>query len=439
MLELSLELSRINGLAWARGPRAGRGARLATLLVALSLVACSDKQGSENGGEAGDGGSSMAGSSTGGVSGVGGGGRGGTSNAGSSADGNSGAPGGGTAGSGGGGRGGAAGSPTGGSGGGAGSRGALPWLRVTGNRIEDPSGNEVILRGVSFIDLGATEEWEGGARQMIDRLTNTTDTASSSPGWYTRVVRLAIYPPDSEDFDSPNTYQAGNTAYYDTLLRPVVDYARQKGVYAIIDWHYIGDTNAHVQTTSAFWTDMAPRFANDSHVLFELFNEPINDGNWASVRANMQTWYDIVRARAPQNLVLVGTPNWCQIVGPTAQNPVNGTNIAYVAHMYPLHWNEPSLRSEITTAAAVHPVFVSEWGFDQGGNEIVDGTATNYGNPFKQFIEQNRLSWTAWCASSTWGPPMFNMDYSLRVGEGSMGGFVKDWLYEKRDANRPMP
>jgi hypothetical protein len=104
-----------------------------------------------------------------------------------------------------------------------------------------------------------------------------------------------------------------------------------------------------------------------------------------------------------------------------------------------LHWNESSLRGEITTAAAAHPVFVSEWGFQQGGNEIVDGTISSYGNPFKQFIEQNRLSWTAWCASSSWGPPMFDMDYSLLVGEGQMGGFAKDWLYERRDADRPMP
>ena len=29
--------------------------------------------------------------------------------------------------------------------------------------------------------------------------------------------------------------------------------------------------------TSEFWTYMAPRFANDSHVMFELFNEPINN------------------------------------------------------------------------------------------------------------------------------------------------------------------
>jgi aryl-phospho-beta-D-glucosidase BglC (GH1 family) len=80
-------------------------------------------------------------------------------------------------------------------------------------------------------------------------------------------------------------------------MRLTVDYARQKGLYVIIDWHYIGNTNDHRSTTSAFWTDMAPRFANDSHVFFELFNEPVNAGDWSSVRTDMQTWYDIVRAR----------------------------------------------------------------------------------------------------------------------------------------------
>ena len=412
--------------------------RLLSVALVVGLAACSDKPGSGDGGDAGE-----SGSSTGGVSGVNGGGTAG-SNTGGSNGGSAGASSGGMAGTGlAGGRGGSAGQPMGGAsgtgGGGAGSPGALPWLHVDGNLIKDPGGNTVVLRGVSFIDLGATEEWEGGATEMIDRLTNTSDAAGSSPGWYTRVIRLAVYPPDSEDFDSPNTYQAGSTGYYDSLLRPTVDYARQKGIYVIIDWHYIGNTNDHRSTTSAFWTDMAPRFANDSHVFFELFNEPINAGDWSSVRADMQAWYDIVRARAPQNIVLVGTPNWCQIVGPTAQNPVNGTNIAYVAHMYPLHWDEMSLRNEITTAAAAHPVFVSEWGFQQGGNEIVDGTISSYGNPFKQFIEQHRLSWTAWCASSSWGPPMFEMNYALRVGEGEMGGFAKDWLYEKRDADRPLP
>jgi endoglucanase len=222
------------------------------------------------------------------------------------------------------------------------------------------------------------------------------------------------------------------------LLRPVVDYCAENGFYVIVDWHYIDDTNQHRSTTTEFWSYMAPRFAEDSNVLFELFNEPINYGDWNGVRSDMQSWLDTVRASAPDNLVLVGTPNWCQNVGPTAANPVNGTNVAYVAHMYPMHWAEPSLRDEITTAAAAHPVFVSEWGFEQNSNEIVDGTISSYGNPFRQFIDGLGVSWTAWCASSSWFPRMFDNNYNLLVGEGYMGGFTKDWLYDMRNDGVPV-
>ena len=52
-------------------------------------------------------------------------------------------------------------------------------------------------------------------------------------------------------------------------------------------------------------------------------------------------------------------------------------------------------------------------------------------------VESLGVSWTAWCTSNTWQPPMFNSDGSLRVGEGGMGGFVKDWLYERRTDNQP--
>ena len=129
---------------------------------------------------------------------------------------------------------------------------------------------------------------------MIDRLTIKIDAQGSSTGWYPTVIRLAIYPANSTASQSPFTYDSNSTAYYDTLLRPVVDRCQQRGVYAIIDWHGIGDTGTDREATSAFWRDMAPRFANDPHVLFELFNEPINrtennkNGDWTSVRADMQ-------------------------------------------------------------------------------------------------------------------------------------------------------
>jgi hypothetical protein len=313
----------------------------------------------------------------------------------------------------------------------------LPWLHVEGNQIKDTSGNTVVLRGVAFADLGEVQISEGGINKMIDRVTNVSDVQGCSPSWETRVVRLTVSPADG-DVNTPIQYRAGGT-YYDNVLRPTIDYARSKGVYAIIDWHYIDDTNLHQASTAEFWADIAPRFANDSNVLFELFNEPINNGSWPSVRADMQRWTDIVRAAAPNNLILVGTPNWCQYVGNVVSNPIAGTNIVYVAHMYPEHWKQISLRNQITTALANHPVIITEWGFEQSTNTILDGTVTSYGNAFRQFVDDRRISWTAWCASRSWRPVMFTSSYGLLVGEGSMGGFVKDWLYDKRDSDQPAP
>jgi endoglucanase len=252
------------------------------------------------------------------------------------------------------------------------------------------------------------------------------------------VIRVAVSPADG-GVATPTQYAPGGT-YYDTILRPTVDHARERGLYVIIDWHYVDTTTLHEATTTAFWTEMAPHFATDSNVLFELYNEPVNGGSWPPVKADMQMWYDVVRAAAPDNLVLVGTPNWCQYVGTAAASPITGTNVAYVAHMYPQHWAQPSLRTQIVNAAALVPVFVTEWGFEQDpANAILNGTITSYGTPFKQFIQQWGVSWTGWCASTSWRPTMFNGDFSLRTGDTAMGGFTKDWLYEQRAANQPAP
>ncbi len=324
---------------------------------------------------------------------------------------------------------------------------ATPWLRVDGNKIKDPAGNVVVLRGVDLMDLGATELWYGGAINMIDRLTDKTDTQGTSPGWHPRVVRLAVYPSDEGDFSSPFTFCPGSDDYYNNLLRPVVDYCASKDLYAIIDWHYVGDnTWGKVIQTSEFWEYMAPRFANDSHVIFELFNEPGNFGSsetnrWLSVKKDMQTWINIIRSYAPHNLILVAGPSWSQIIGPAATYPAEGNNIAYVAHIYPGHWNSGSSSwyiNHITTCAAVHPVFMTEWGFSETARyDLLRGTITDYGQPLMDFIEGLQISNSAWIASSDWEPSMFWWDWTLRCGEGEMGCFVKDTLYLRRNDDQP--
>ena len=282
---------------------------------------------------------------------------------------------------------------------------------------------------------------------MVDRITDPNDTQGNSPGWYTKIIRIMIAPPDSVS-GWPHPFNPDNNDLYN-LLRTVVDYCAEKEVYADIDWHYVANTYDHVASTSAFWTYMAPRFKNDTHVIFELFNEPINQvgsdaANWTSVKSDMETWIGIVRASAPDNLIFVGTPRWCQIIGPTATDPVSDGNVVYVSHIYPTHWlsNKLYYTSTITAAAAVHPVIMGEWGFESSSDPndyITNGTISNYGQPLKEFVEGIGIGSIAWVASYDWGPPILYVQHrfwTLRVGPGEMGGFTKDWLYEASGVSR---
>jgi hypothetical protein len=326
-----------------------------------------------------------------------------------------------------------------------------PRLHADGNVLKDPAGNVVVLRGVDLVDLGATQLWYGGAINMINRLTDKTDSQGNSPGWYPRVIRIAIYPSDEDDFTSPWTFVPGSDDFYNNLLRPVVDHCLSKDLYAIIDLHCVANTYDHVSMASAFWEYMAPRFADDSHVIFELFNEPINPGGsdtdrWLSVRSDMQTWIDIVRTYAPDTLILVAGPSYSQIIGPAAtypvSDPIGGQNIAYVSHIYPGHldgtWgNAQWYINHVETCAAVYPVFMSEWGFSASGGTGLTGSITSYGQPLMDWIEGLKISNTAWVASYDWRPSMFYSNWTLRCGEEEMGCFVKDLLYQKRNDDQP--
>ena len=328
---------------------------------------------------------------------------------------------------------------------------ALPPLRADGNVLKDPAGNVVVLRGISMIDIGGTEKHFGGALRMLDRITNKQDPQGNSPGWYPTVIRMPIYPADEADYKSPFTFDPHSDAFYETLLRPMVDYCASKQLYAIVDWHYIGNTFDHVETTCQFWEYMAPKFAGDSHVIFELFNEPINSVGtdeecWLSVRRDMQTWIDIIRKHAPNNLLLVAGASYSQIIGPAADQPVSdpvgGNNFAMVSHMYPMHWlndNADWYKNHITRCLEVWPVFMSEWGFSRSFRRGPQhqGTIDNYARPLMAWIEARQISSTAWAASYDWHPMMFRPDWKLRCGDYEMGCFLKDYLYQKRNDDLP--
>ena len=305
-----------------------------------------------------------------------------------------------------------------------------PWLSVSGKNIKDPNGNNVILRGVSLVDVGVADSRARNARDLIDMATDNAN------GWYARVVRLPVYP---DAIDETPGWRANPDAYFTNHLDPAVQRCISKQIYCIIDWHYIKDYNsAEVDTaTRAFWNYVAPKYANTPNVIFELYNEPINPDNWSTWKTVAQPWVNIIRSYAPNNLILIGGPRWSQNVAEAATNPFSGSNLVYVAHIYPEHGGQSTWDSWFGNASNAVPFFITEWGWQNGGNTPTSGTLSGYGTPFSQYLDAKGVSWTAWVFDLYWQPIMFDLNWNLLGGENYMGQFTKDFLYLHRNDNLP--
>jgi endoglucanase len=329
---------------------------------------------------------------------------------------------------------------------------APPGLSVHGNMIQDPGGATVVLRGVAIPDLGALASSGGGSQGITHRIDEILGAANLAA----HVIRFPVYPrsvPNSgSPYYSPMPFPIGPDApassgvtvtalsaseYVNTILRPAIDYATSKNLYVIVDYHQIDNTTTGQSGADAvtFWTQMAPIFSNYPNVLYEAFNEPIDNaapGGWTTAfQTQAQSWINAIRAGAPNNLIIVGSPSWSQYPNGAAQFPLTGGNLVFTAHIYPGNWT-PAFQGRVTTAVAAVPVFISEWGYQlvatmsrTDPNANLETTSDAWVNSLETFVDGNGASWTAWVADPAWGPPMFSGDAG---GLTDFGTAVQTWL-----------
>ena len=297
------------------------------------------------------------------------------------------------------------------------------WLNVSGNKILNSAGQPVQLKGVSIadpevLDLKTWERPNVSARGIASLATDTFNA---------KVVRLPILPGNSA-YPNEGFFSATNgwDKYFNNHILPVVTDLTNKGVYVIIDLHYVSDYSALYPQVESFWKYMAPKFANNPYVFYEIFNEPILPDNWATWKSTIaQPIVNLIRTYAPNNLILVGGPYWSSHISGAATDAVVGTNLVYIAHVYSNQTSVTLWESRYGAVADKFPLFITEWGFESGGTEGGDLT---WGQSFHSWMLGRGLSWTAWCFDTLWGPRMFNPDWTLKTSPTGMGEFVRDSL-----------
>ena len=212
--------------------------------------------------------------------------------------------------------------------------------------------------------------------------------------WHVDIVRLAMYTAEE------NGYCVGSNANQTTLIDLIdkgVRAATELGLYVIIDWHILSDSNPliHMDMAAEFFRKMAKRYHAYGNVIYEICNEPNVNCTWSDIKKYAETIIPIIREYDQYGIILVGTPTWSQDVNEACSDPIKGySNIGYVLHFY-ADTHRETLRQKLTDAVTNKlPLFVSEFGIcdasgDGKGNE-------EQGKIWLDLLDEYQISYCMW-------------------------------------------
>lgn len=224
----------------------------------------------------------------------------------------------------------------------------LPDLYVEGTQLM-AAGKPVAMRGVSF-----------GWHNIWPRFYNKEAVKHLHDDWGVQLFRAAIGADDHAKADNPGIHGGymGEPEFALECLYNVVDGAIESGSYVIVDWH---SHLLHTAEAKDFFTKVATRYADCPNVIYELYNEPVND-SWAELKAYAEELIPVIDSISTVHpLILMGCPHWDQDINLPAEDPLTCyDNLMYTVHFYAAtHKDYLRERSDAALAAGI-PIFLSE-------------------------------------------------------------------------------
>lgn len=249
-------------------------------------------------------------------------------------------------------------------------------------------GNQVLAAGQPASFAGNSLFWSntgwGG-----EKFYNANVVRWLKTDWNASIVRAAM------GIDAPGGYlmdPAANVA----RVKAVVDAAIANDLYVIIDWH---SHRAEAQRTEAisFFEDMARTYGTRNHLIYEIYNEPLQISWSGQIKPYAEAVIAAIRAIDPDNLIVVGTPSWSQDVEVAAADPIAGANLAYALHFYAgTHGQFLRDKAQAALNRGV-ALFVTEWG---AVNANGDGAvATKETKAWMDFLKTRGISHANWATN----------------------------------------
>ena len=256
---------------------------------------------------------------------------------------------------------------------------ASQGMRVTKNQLRK-DGSLFIPHGFNMIGVLAPP----GCNQRLsiiakEHFGQTEMTAAKQ--WHANILRFQI------SQSGLSTTNSSKLSQYITQIEHSVSLARANGFVVILSMQdqHLGCGIAHPLPNAATvtaWQHIAPHFAKDPYVMFELFNEPQNNtttigwnqwlnggstplSNYGSHSIGQQTLLNDIRTTGANNVVIADGAGFAEELQgiPMLQDIRSGRGIAYAVHPYT--YTEKSEQTAWNTRfgylTATVPVIATEW------------------------------------------------------------------------------
>jgi len=249
-------------------------------------------------------------------------------------------------------------------------------LSVNGTKLVGSNGQAVALHGMSLF-------WSQWSEGSIFYKKETVQALKCS--WNANLVRAAMAVEEGGYLSNASAEQAK----IETVIQAAID----QGIYVIVDWH---DHNAHNHVDQAvqFFSAISKKYGSNPHIIYEIFNEPLQVSWDSVVKPYHQKIVNVIRANDPKNVIVLGTPTWSQDVDVAANSPVSGSNLMYTLHYYAAS-HKQSLRDKAQAALNKGlALFVTEYGtVDASGGGSVDAQSSA---EWWNFLDANKISYANW-------------------------------------------
>jgi len=309
------------------------------------------------------------------------------------------------------------------------AKSAPPQLHVSGNKLVDASGNQVILHGMnrSGAEYACVQGWG-----FFDGPVDEASILAIKSWTHVTAVRVPVNEAcwNAESYVNP-TFAGTN---YINAVKAYVGLLNANGLVVILDLHwtdglYTGNSSgcSSAQATCQkpmpdaaqaipFWTSVANTFKGNNAVVFDLFNEPyasratgdttsgwqcwLNGGTCPGIGyqvAGMQAMVNAVRSTGATNVLMLGGEEYSNDLSQwLTYKPTDPTgNLVASWHSYSFNTcnTQTCWTSQVAPVMAKVPVVVGEMGESDCGGSYMNSLTSWLATESTGFLA---WTWDAW-------------------------------------------